>query len=73
VQHAHDQITINIFSTTRCILKNLLSFVKEDEGLLEEGFFDVDFGLVVEFGDFFNEVFWIDEEIPGSLMSLCNS
>lgn len=57
MQHAHDQIAIDIFSTARCILKNLLSFVKEDEGLLEEGFFDVEFGLVVEFGDFFYEVF----------------
>jgi hypothetical protein len=57
VQHAHDKIAIDIFPTARCILKNLLSFVKEDEGLLEEGFFDVEFGLVVEFGDFFDEVF----------------
>ncbi len=57
MQHAHDKIAIDIFPTARCILKNLLSFVKEDEGLLEEGFFDVEFGLVVEFGDFFDEVF----------------
>ncbi len=64
---------IDIFSTARCILKNLFGFVKEDEGLLEEGFFDVCFGFVVEFGDFFYEVFCIGEEIPGSLMSLWSS